>query len=111
MIDGGPCQGTNGCGANPTFTGPWTHITHDASDVAVVIRITGFKTGSVASMILTDGQAGNAALISATLGGATINNNSAWEGKWTRLDPMKNGETTLTVQSTTAVIVKIHANQ
>ena len=62
-------------------------------------------------MVLTDGEPGNAALSTATLGGATIANHAPWAGKWTPLGRVRNGKFTVTVQSTTAVIVRIRAGR
>lgn len=87
-----------------------THTTtHDAIDAAVVIHAAGFTSGSAAYMVLTDGDPGNPALMTATLGGASIPNDAPWRGKWTRLERIEKGRVAVTVQSTTAVIVKIHA--
>jgi hypothetical protein len=60
-------------------------------------------------MVLTDGEAGNAGPLTATLGGASICNNARWAGQWTALSPDTNGSLTLTVQPTTATVVKLHA--
>jgi hypothetical protein len=89
-----------------------THsTTHDAIDAAVVIEAAGFDGASVDSMVLTDGEPGNAALPGATLGGATISNDAPWSGKWTSLGRVHKGKFTLTAASTTAVIVRIHAGR
>ena len=87
-----------------------THTTtHDATDAAIVIHAAGFTSGSAAYMVLTDGDPGNAALTTATLGGASIPNDAPWRGKWTPLGRVKNGMVAVTAQSATAVIIKIHA--
>ena len=87
-----------------------THsTTHDVTDAAVEIHTEGFVPGSAEYMVLTDGDPGNAALMTATLGGASIRNDALWQGKWTSLGEIKNGVIAVTVQSTTAVIVRIHA--
>jgi hypothetical protein len=87
-----------------------THsTTHDAMDAAIVIEAAGFDGASVDSMVLTDGEPGNAALPSATLGGATISNDAPWAGTWTADGLVRNGKFALTVASTTAVIVRIRA--
>ncbi len=89
-----------------------THATtYDATDAKVVIKADGFPSGSAASIILTGGDPGNAARMTATLGGASIPNDALWRGKWTPLGHIKNGRIAVTVQSTAAVIVKIHASQ
>ncbi len=49
------------------------------------------------------------ALATVTLGGATISNDAAWPGKWTSLGLVHSGKFALTVESTTAVIVRIRA--
>ena len=87
-----------------------THsTTHDVTDAAVEIHTEGFASGSAEYMVLTDGDPGNAALMTATLGGASIRNDALWQGKWTSLGEIKNGVIAVIVQSTTAVIVRIHA--
>ncbi|MGA8096613.1 MAG: hypothetical protein WB823_20320, partial [Steroidobacteraceae bacterium] len=87
-----------------------THTTtHDATDAAVVIHAASFPSGSAADMVLTDGEPGNASRMTATLGGASILNNAPWRGKWTPLGNVKNGRVDVTVESTTATVVKIHS--
>ena len=87
-----------------------THsTTHDAIAASVVIEAAGFDGARVDSMVLTDGEPGNAALSTATLGGATIANHAPWAGKWTPLGRVRNGKFALSVESTTAVIVRISA--
>ncbi len=44
-----------------------------------------------------------------TLGGGTITNGAPWEGKWTPIDRIDNGDVKVTVRSTTAVVVRLHA--
>jgi hypothetical protein len=85
--------------------------THDATDAAALIDARGFPSGDVDYMVLTDGEPGNAALMTATLGGEAIRNDAPWTGKWTPLGQLKQGKLVLTIQSTTAVIVRIHAAQ
>ncbi|MGD0738102.1 MAG: hypothetical protein ABR957_00815 [Terracidiphilus sp.] len=87
-----------------------THsTTHDTDAAAVIIQAAGFEGARVDSMVLTDGEPGNAGLAKVTLGGATISNDAAWPGKWTSLGRVHNGKFALTVESTTAVIVRIRA--
>ena len=87
-----------------------THsTTNDSTDAVVSIQPKGFTAASCASMVLTDGDPGNAGLMTATLGGATIANNARWEGTWTPLAPDLQGSCTATVQATTAAVLKIHA--
>ena len=51
-----------------------THAaTHDSASATVTINANGFKTGSVSTMLLMDGEPGErAAMMTATLCGATI---------------------------------------
>jgi hypothetical protein len=89
-----------------------THTTtHDVTDAQVEIQADHFRPGGVSSIVLTDGEPGNTALMTATLGGATITSDAPWQGKWSPVTVGKDGRIALTVQSTTAVIVKIHAGQ
>lgn len=85
-----------------------THATtHDAVAAAIVIQAAGFDGATVDSMVLTDGEPGNATLSTVTLGGATISNREPWSGKWTPQGRVRKGKFALTVESTTAVIVRI----
>lgn len=87
-----------------------THATtNDATSAEVTIQADGFERASVAYMVLTDGEPGNAEKTIATLGGASITNHDRWLGKWTPLGSVADGKVKLTVASTTAAIVKIHA--
>jgi hypothetical protein len=89
-----------------------THTTtHDVADADVVIQADGFNVGKAEYIVLTGGEPGNAASMNATLGGATITNNAAWEGKWIPVDHVGNSNVKLSVQSTTAVVVRIHAGE
>jgi hypothetical protein len=83
--------------------------THDAMDAAVVIEPAGFNGAGVDAMVLTDGEPGNAAPATVTLGGATILNDAPWSGKWTSLGRVHNGKFVLTVESTSAIVVRIDA--
>jgi hypothetical protein len=88
-----------------------THsTTNDVTDAAVRIYVDGFKAGSASYMVLTGGEPGNAASMTATLGGASIRNDAPWRGTWTSLGEIKNGIVEVTAQSTTAVIVRINAD-
>ncbi len=83
--------------------------THDATAAEVTIQPKHFKAAAASWISLTDGQPGNASLMTAALGGAPITNHSRWVGKWKPLHAGKNGNVTLTVQATTAAVVKIRA--
>jgi len=60
-------------------------------------------------MVLTDGDPGNATLMTGTLGGADISSTAPWAGKWTPVGQVSNGKIAITVQSTTAAVVRIRA--
>jgi hypothetical protein len=83
--------------------------TNDSTDAAVTIQPEAFASASCASMLLTDGDPGNASSYDVTLGGATIANNARWAGTWTPLASGKNGGCALTVPATSAAVVKLHA--
>jgi len=86
-----------------------THTTtHDAVDAAVDIEASGAGSASAEYIELTNGDAGNAATMNATLGGAVITNDVPWQGKWTPLGQIQNGKVKLTVHSATAVVVKLY---
>jgi hypothetical protein len=89
-----------------------THsTTHDVTDAQVTILADHFRPGRASTIVLTDGEPGNAALMTATLGGSTMTNDAPWRGTWTPVIVNKNGTITLNVQSTTAVVVRIQAAQ
>ncbi len=61
-------------------------------------------------MVLPDGEPENAAPSTATLEGDTIRDTGPWNGKRTPLGPVRDGKLALTVQGTTAAVVRIHAD-
>ncbi len=65
--------------------------------------------GKVCSLICADGRPGNATLMTGTLGGADITGNAPWEGKWVPVGRVQTGKIKVTVQSTTAQVVRIRA--
>ena len=81
--------------------------TGDSADATVSISPTGYGAASCAALTLTDGEDGNAALMTASLGGAAITNNSRWQGQWTPLTTDSSGHCTLTVQAASAAVVKL----
>jgi hypothetical protein len=83
--------------------------THDSVTADVVIEALGFNKAIVESMVLTDGEPGNAMLMIGTLGGSAITNNAPWIGRWTPLGRVQNGKVKVSVQSTTAAILRIRA--
>ncbi|MEP7022287.1 MAG: hypothetical protein ABJB47_00415 [Actinomycetota bacterium] len=60
------------------------------------------------SMTLAGGEPGDATQASVTLGGAAINGDTPWDGKWSALHAHPRAGISLTVRATTAVIVRIH---
>ena len=85
-----------------------THTTtHDATDARVEIDASGFDGAQVETMVLTDGEPGNGALMTGTLGGSGISSNAPWAGKWSPAGRVQAGKTSISVQSTTAAIVRI----
>lgn len=87
-----------------------THLsTNDIKDAVVTIQPNGFTSATASWIAVSNGDPGNASSLTATLGGASILNNARWTGAWTALSPDTSGSVTLTVPSTSAAVVKIHA--
>jgi bacillopeptidase F (M6 metalloprotease family) len=87
-----------------------THSTsHDVTDVLASIQANGFQVASSAYIVLSGGQPGDAASMNVTLGGAKITNDTPWLGEWKPLKRDNDGAVRVLVQSTTAVIVRLHA--
>ena len=85
-----------------------THsMTHDAMDAAVVIEAAGFNDAIVDAMVLTDGEPGNAALSTVTLGGDTISNMRPGLASGCPWAMGTTGNSRSPWQSTTAVVVRI----
>lgn len=80
-----------------------------ATDAQVRIVTEGSRAASAAVMILTNGEPGNASRETVTLGGDVIRNDRRWHGRWTPLHSDTPDEVTLTIQATTAAIVRIQA--
>jgi hypothetical protein len=78
-----------------------------ARDADVTIRPSGWSSGSVSAMFLTAPNGDVTGTSGITLGGASITNNSPWLGQWTPLNPLTNGQCTLTVAASAAAVVKI----
>jgi hypothetical protein len=81
--------------------------THDATDAQVEIAAPGFDGAQVDTMELTDGDPGNATLMTGTLGGSAIRSDAPWVGKWSRVGLVRGGKIVVTVHSTTAQVVRI----
>lgn len=83
--------------------------THDATDAQVEIAAPGFDGAAVETMELTDGDPGNATLMTGTLGGSAITNDAPWMGKWSPVGRVQGGKIAVTVRSTTAQVVRIRS--
>lgn len=79
----------------------------DATDASVTIDPEGFGAATCSYMTLTDGQDGNAALMTASLGGAAITNNSRWQGQWTPVTGGRGRSCPVSVGAASAVVVKL----
>ena len=79
----------------------------NARNAAVTIQPTGLVTGSAAAIYLIATNGGAAATNDITIGGATITNNAPWQGQWTTLAPLTNGQCVVTVPASSAAIVEI----
>lgn len=84
--------------------------THDsgARDARVTVVPTDFRWTEAASITLAAGEPGNTSSPTATLGGAAITNSGPWQGAWTALPPDSQGRIAVTVQATTAMVVRLH---
>jgi hypothetical protein len=80
----------------------------NALAAAVALQLGGFLPwgGAQAMWLIAPGNSVTASN-GITLGGATITNNSAWNGQWTPLVPLTNNQLNLTVPATSAVLVNI----
>jgi hypothetical protein len=78
-----------------------------ARDAAANILPTAISSGSVEVMFLTAPNGNVGATDGVTLGSAFITNDAPWLGKWTSLNPLSNGQCTVTVPSASAAVVKI----
>jgi hypothetical protein len=78
-----------------------------ARDATVVILPDGVPSASVAVMFLTATNGNIAATNGLTLGGAAIANNAPWQGRWTSLAAITNGQCAVTVAASSAAILKI----
>jgi Glycosyl hydrolase family 79 C-terminal beta domain len=76
-------------------------------NATVTIRLSGFLPGNVAAMYLTAPGGNAAATNGITLGGAAITNNGPWQGQWTALGAVTNGQCAVTVAACSAAIVKL----
>jgi hypothetical protein len=78
-----------------------------AGDAAVTIIPPGRAGREVQVMALAGGQPGDARGTGATIGGATITRDTAWDGKWSPVVTDRAAGISLTVKATTAAIVRL----
>ncbi len=78
----------------------------NARNASVTIYPSGITNG-IAQMMLLTATNGAFATNGVTLGGAFITNNAPFQGQWTSLGPLTNGQCVVTVPVTSAAIVQI----
>jgi len=78
-----------------------------AADAAVSIITPGPGRHGAQIMTLTSGKPADAAAANATLGGATITGDAAWDGKWAPLPAGPRAGIGLTIKAATAAIIRI----
>jgi hypothetical protein len=78
-----------------------------AGDAAVTIIPPGRAGRNAQVMTLAGGQPGDARGTRATIGGATITGDTAWDGKWSPVVTDRAAGISLTVKATTAAIVRL----
>ena len=78
-------------------------------DAAVKIELDGFAPApaDVAAMFLTQESGDVESSHGITLGGGIITNNAPWNGKWTELGAVTDGEFTVTVPEASAAVVRM----
>ncbi|HUA65856.1 MAG TPA: glycosyl hydrolase family 79 C-terminal domain-containing protein [Alphaproteobacteria bacterium] len=79
----------------------------NGSEAAVGIDLNGFGSGDVSAMYLTVAGGYVKATRGVTLGGEYITNNTDWQGHWTALGRVTNGEFRLTVPEASAAVVRM----
>jgi hypothetical protein len=79
----------------------------EAADAAVTILPAGPRWRDAEVMTLAGGEPGDATGASATLGGAAITGDAAWDGTWSALPADPDAGVSLTVRATTAAIARI----
>ena len=115
-----PLSLTNSSGLNLTAyavgTGANLYVTiinkengYNARDAMVQILPVGFASGTVRTMALT-AISGIGATNGVTLGGAVIANNAPFQGQWSSLGSLTNGQCFVTVPNSSAAIVNIQAS-
>jgi hypothetical protein len=82
-----------------------------AADAAVTIVPPTPGPQGAQFMTLAGGEPGDATGASATLGGAAITGDAAWNGRWSTLSAGPHGGITLTVRATTAAVVRIRSRR
>ena len=82
-----------------------------AADAAVTIVPPGPGLRGAEFMTLAGGEPGDATGAGATLGGAAITGDTAWDGRWRALPADAHARISLTVRATTAAIVRIRTGR
>lgn len=80
-----------------------------ALGAAVTISPNGFANGSVSAMFLVQSNGDVTATNGVTLGGATISGAGPWQGQWTSLGTLTNGQCIVAVPASSAAIVRIQS--
>jgi hypothetical protein len=75
----------------------------------VLLEVPGFEDAQVDSMVLTDGEPGNAALRTGTPGGSGLASHAPWTGRWSAVGHVEAGMLTASLQCTTALVLRIRA--
>jgi hypothetical protein len=83
----------------------------NAADAAVTILPSSPGPHRAQVMTLASGERGDATGASATLGGGVITGDTGWRGTWNTLPTHPSAGIPLTVNATTAAIVKIHSRR
>ncbi|HTV42807.1 MAG TPA: glycosyl hydrolase family 79 C-terminal domain-containing protein [Candidatus Sulfotelmatobacter sp.] len=78
-----------------------------ARSAAVTIAPTGLPSGNVSAMFLVQKDGDVAATNGVTLGGAPISSAAPWDGQWTSMGALTNGQCVIDVPALSAVVVKI----
>jgi hypothetical protein len=74
---------------------------------AVILMPHNYQSANVAAMFLTAPNNDPSATNGIAVGGASILANSSWQGQWTVLNSLTNGQCMVTVPATSAAIVRI----
>ncbi|MEU6321286.1 hypothetical protein [Streptomyces sp. NPDC047009] len=79
-----------------------------ATDARVTIEPRNSGWTRAALITLDSGEPGDPSSVTATIGGAAIENSEPWQGKWTALSPDSKGHLAVTVRATTAAVIRFY---